>query len=335
MGSVLASLYLDPGEAQQVGTELDRLAPLHQELANRTGSYRKELKELEERIFWLLGFKVKPREHLGTILVVDDTPENLRLLSAALTQQGYTVSSAISGKLALSAVANKQPDLILLDIRMPGMDGYAVCEHLKGQAATQHIPILFLSASQETEDKVRAFAVGGADYVSKPFHIDEVLARVQHQLQIANFQQRLEAQNVTLREEMAKTRKVAQTLHLQEQLLRGIYEGVKLAIAVVDVLPNGKFHFVETNPAHEALTGLSCNRLKGRTLAEVLGKDQVQILQEQYRACVDGGQTLEYECTFPRPDGTLIPCRSTLVPLRNEAQRIFRIIATTVPTPAP
>ncbi|MBD1898024.1 GGDEF domain-containing response regulator [Coleofasciculus sp. FACHB-129] len=118
------------------------------------------------------------------ILIVDDTPENLRFLSGLLMKQGYTIRKALSGQMALTAIQTVIPDLILLDIMMPGMDGYEVCEKLKSDPKTAAIPVIFLSALSEAFDKVKAFSVGGADYVAKPFQFEEVLARVQNQLEL-------------------------------------------------------------------------------------------------------------------------------------------------------
>ncbi|MDY7016019.1 MAG: response regulator, partial [Cyanobacteriota bacterium] len=120
----------------------------------------------------------------GSILVVDDTPANLRLLVGMLTQRGYEARPAISGKLALSGARTMPPDLILLDIMMPEMDGYEVCAQLKTDERTREIPVIFISALDETVDKVRAFRVGGVDYISKPFRKEEVLARVESQLRL-------------------------------------------------------------------------------------------------------------------------------------------------------
>ena len=105
----------------------------------------------------------------GNILLVDDTPDNLRLLSNALTERGYKVRSVINGAMALMGAKAAPPDLILLDINMPQMNGYEVCEALKADAQTREIPVIFISALDEVLDKVRAFAVGGRDYISKPF----------------------------------------------------------------------------------------------------------------------------------------------------------------------
>jgi PleD family two-component response regulator len=137
-------------------------------------------------------------EQKGNILIVDDLPDNLRLLSETLSERGYEVQCAINGKLALMAVKNAPPDLILLDIKMPGLDGYEVCTELKSQASTSSIPVIFLSALDDVFDKVKAFSVGGVDYVSKPFQVEEVLARVENQLTICRLQKQLQRQNQKL-----------------------------------------------------------------------------------------------------------------------------------------
>jgi two-component system cell cycle response regulator len=116
------------------------------------------------------------------ILVVDDTPANLNVLSTILTQQGYKVRPANSGELALMVAQHAAPDVILLDIQMPGLDGFEVCKRLKAHNHTRDIPVIFISALDDVLDKVEAFEVGGADYITKPFQILEVLARVEHQL---------------------------------------------------------------------------------------------------------------------------------------------------------
>ncbi|MBE9223865.1 response regulator [Phormidium sp. LEGE 05292] len=143
----------------------------------------------------------------GNILIVDDTPENLQVLSATLTDSGYKIRGVINGKMALRAARSAQPDLILLDIRMPDMNGYQVCEHLKSDASTSEIPVIFISASDEVLDKVKAFQVGGVDYVTKPFQVEEVLTRVEHQLTIRRLQKQLIAQNQQLQEEIVERKK--------------------------------------------------------------------------------------------------------------------------------
>jgi sigma-B regulation protein RsbU (phosphoserine phosphatase) len=137
------------------------------------------------------------------ILIVDDTPANLRLLSQMLAGEGYHVRPLPDGPLALAAARAEPPDLILLDIKMPGMDGYQVCQHLKAEAQTRDIPIIFISALDAVQDKIDAFAAGGVDYVTKPFHAREVLARVATHLALRETQKQLEEANETMARELA------------------------------------------------------------------------------------------------------------------------------------
>lgn len=157
---------------------------------------------------------------LGNILVVDDTAENLRLLSTMLTQSGYTPRCVINGKMALRACNSNPPDLILLDIMMPEMNGYEVCQHLKLEAKTREIPVIFISAKDEVFDKVNAFAVGGVDYISKPFQFEEVLARIESHLSLRNLQKQLKEQNVLLQEEITSRLAVEKTLQEKNLILQ-------------------------------------------------------------------------------------------------------------------
>ena len=143
---------------------------------------------------------------LSDILIVDDTPANLRLLSHILTERGYKVRAVLSGPQALMAAQAAPPDLILLDIRMPEMDGYEVCQRLKTGEQTRDIPVLFISALSETEDKIKAFTVGGVDYITKPFQFEEVLARVQTHLALRNLHRQLQAANAELARQLDELR---------------------------------------------------------------------------------------------------------------------------------
>jgi len=124
----------------------------------------------------------------GKIMVVDDNPTNLKLLEDMLREHGYDVRSFPRGRLALTAADQEPPDLILLDINMPEMNGYEVCEHLKASASLAAIPVIFLSALNETEDKVKGFRSGAVDYISKPFQFEEVQARVETHLKLRRAQ---------------------------------------------------------------------------------------------------------------------------------------------------
>lgn len=124
------------------------------------------------------------KEDRAGIMIIDDQPQNLKLLEDMLGKEGYQVFSMPSGEMALKAIGKNLPDLILLDINMPGMDGYQVCEKLKAEKSTADIPVIFLSAFNETTNKVQAFQVGGLDYITKPFQYEEVIARVSVHLEL-------------------------------------------------------------------------------------------------------------------------------------------------------
>jgi two-component system, NtrC family, sensor kinase len=160
-----------------------------------------------------------------TILIVDDTPENLEVLSAALIDAGYRVSVAIDGESAIEQISFAPPELILLDVMMPGIDGFETCRRLKSSPATQDIPVLFMTALSETESKVRGLSLGAVDYITKPFQRQEVLARVRVHLQLRNFAQTLASQNQLLKQEIDQRKhtevELSKTLlHLQQAQVR-------------------------------------------------------------------------------------------------------------------
>ena len=135
------------------------------------------------------------------ILIVDDRVDNLKILSAMLTVHGYEVAQSDCGCLAIKLARTNPPDLILLDISMPEMDGFEVCQVLKSENLTKDIPVIFISALNEIASKSQAFQIGGDDYITKPFYIEEVLLRVENQLKIHRLQSELEARNFRLRQE--------------------------------------------------------------------------------------------------------------------------------------
>jgi len=150
----------------------------------------------------------------GEILIVDDNLEEINLLSNLLIEAGYKVRKAVNGKIALMGIKANLPDVILLDILMPDMRGYEVCEHLKKDRQTCSIPVIFLSALDEVIDKVTAFRVGGVDYVTKPFQIDEVLARIDTHFTLQLLQKRLSEQNEKLQKSEAEAREKSHQLEL-------------------------------------------------------------------------------------------------------------------------
>ena len=161
----------------------------------------------------------------ATVMVVDDTPANLDLLDRMLRTAGYRVLAFPRGRLALEAAAETPPNLVLLDVLMPDMDGFEVCRRMKTDPRLADIPVLFISALGETHDKLRAFAAGGADYITKPFNVEEVLARAGAHLEIAALQRRLREQNENLERLVAeRTRELASE---RARALRGFAERIR------------------------------------------------------------------------------------------------------------
>ena len=182
----------------------------------------------------------------GKILIVDDSINNLNLLERILSKKGYQVGIAASGKLAIETIELTKPDLILLDIMMPGMDGYEVCSQLKASERTRGIPIIFLSALAEVKDKVRAFNVGGVDYITKPFEPVEVVVRVENQLRLRELELKLRDKNLMYRREIAyreqaeiETRLLLETTKFQKEQIEELLLNI-LPKPIADRLQEGQ-----------------------------------------------------------------------------------------------
>lgn len=213
----------------------------------------------------------------GDILIVDDTPENLRLLSAMLTQQGYEVRSVIDGTTALMGIEAQPPDLILLDINMPEMSGYEVCQRLKANPALQSIPVIFISALNEAIDKVKAFAIGGSDYITKPFQVEEVLARIENQLTIRRLNRRLE-QLAALEERNRIARDIHDSLG---HALVGLNMQIQSSLSLWEKHPQKAFEFLveakqlgseALNAVRESVSAVRSDPLQGQLLEEAIAR---------------------------------------------------------------
>lgn len=189
---------------------------------------------------------IKSATEAATILVVDDNPNNLRVLETILVGAGFRILPAVNGGSALRAAQMALPDVVLLDVRMPGMDGYEVCRRLKEVASTRDLPVIFISALQETEDKVQAFRAGGVDYITKPFQSEEVLSRVRTHVELSHSRRQLALANEHL-EEVVVARTLALTesnnrLELamrHEQVLRQLLALSHSELAIADYLTQG------------------------------------------------------------------------------------------------
>ncbi|MEE3719616.1 EAL domain-containing protein [Tumidithrix elongata RA019] len=238
----------------------------------------------------------------GDILIVDDTPNNLRFLSTTLTEQGYKVRSVMEGAMALTVAQAAQPDLILLDIMMPNIDGYEVCQHLKANAKTRDIPVIFLSALDEVLDKVKAFSVGGVDYITKPFQLEEVLARIQTHLSLRAAQKEIHQLNSELEQRVRQRtsqleHEIAERLQAQEKLLH---------VALHDVLtglPNRAWFMksleqmlkqVKQQPNHcFAVLFLDCDRFQSinDSLGHLVGDQLLVSISRRIELCLRPGAT--------------------------------------------
>ncbi|NES04860.1 MAG: diguanylate cyclase [Okeania sp. SIO2F4] len=181
----------------------------------------------------------------NNILIVDDQIPNLRVLTAMLKEKNYQVRKATDGETAIEAVEIEPPDLIILDIKMPGMDGYEVCQSLKLNDATKDIPIIFISALNEVFDKVKAFDVGGIDYITKPFQEEEVLARIKSQLTIKQQQRLLEKEKERLKQEIQKRKEIEASLYQSRALISSIVNNSLDGVAALEAVRNPRTGNIE------------------------------------------------------------------------------------------
>ena len=251
------------------------------------------------------------------VLVVDDQQSNLRFLSKLLTAQGYQVYRAICGQLALNVAIAHCPDLILLDIRMPEMNGYEVCRRLKATAETEQIPVIFLSVLDEMNDKLQAFRVGGADYITKPFQVEEVLARIDKQVGLQKLQQQLKEQNYQLQ----------QSQSLLASILNSSLDGVVAYSAVRNSEGNiVDFQWLLINPAAEKFYGLLLNEIVGKNLLAELSQFRNNGLFDLYVSVVETGETVDGEFSYEHERDTIVWLHIVAVKLNDGLAVTFRNI---------
>jgi len=233
-----------------------------------------------------------------TILIVDDIPENLQLLAGMLSDQGYIVRLAPDGQLALQFVQSNPPDLILLDILMPDMDGYEVCKELKTSPTTQDIPVIFISALHEVFDKVKAFSVGGVDYITKPFEVQEVLARVENQLRLSRFSKQLLEQNARLSKEIEERKRIEherkraqEALQASESELRALFAAIPDPLFVI----NSVGRVLKLVPLAPEQLYKPADEQIGRTLHEIFEQPQAGIFLCYIQQALNTQQILNVE----------------------------------------
>jgi diguanylate cyclase (GGDEF)-like protein/PAS domain S-box-containing protein len=241
---------------------------------------------------------VHPPGGQATILIVDDAPDSLELLDEMLRSQGYQTFVANSGARAIDLAQRVQPDLILLDVMMPGMDGFETCRHLKAHPETTGIPVIFVSACSDTDDVVSGFDHGAVDYISKPVRLPEVRARVRTQLQVQSSSEHQKRQARRLR-----------------MIVEGMDEGLML------VGPDGRIQYA--NPASERCLGYSEAELAARPLASLLAEpaanDYAAYFERRDDAVLARCQGTR-EVRLLQADGSLRPIDLNLAPMASGEQ---------------
>ena len=261
----------------------------------------------------------------SNILIVDDTPTNLHLLSKILSKRGYKVRSVTNGQTALRAAKAKLPDLILLDINMPEMDGYEVCEKLKEDERTRDVPVIFLSALDEVPDKVKAFSVGGVDYITKPFQLEEVFVRIENQLQLRAARRLLAEQNNRLEQEVRDRMRAEEELRQSQQFLDSIIEHLPLALYTKDV--QNDYRYVLWNQACEEMFGISSEQAIDRNVRDLYPSDKAEVFEAQAKEVVDKKELQEVpEEEVESATGEKILLRTLQVPLLDEDGNVTHLM---------
>ncbi len=264
----------------------------------------------------------------GSILVVDDMPENVALLSRILAKQGYTVQTADNGPQALTIAQTVSPDLILLDINMPEKDGIETCTHLKQDARTRDIPVIFISALDGIEDKIKAFQAGGVDFIPKPFDYQEVQARVETHLALLRLRVQLQAANREL------TSQLGELTHSQE-LLR---ERQMKLDAFVNALPSLSFiydeegRYLEVMANETSLLSTDVDKLKGHLIAEMMPPHVTVLMMDAIQQAIGTGKTqvIEYQIQVLAGDERWFEGRIALMEKNAEGHSKVVFIATDI-----
>jgi PAS domain S-box-containing protein len=263
-----------------------------------------------------------------TILIVDDSHENLTVLKKLLTEQGYTVRVSLNGRQALRSVDIMQPDLILLDILMPDIDGYQVCQQLKANPESQAIPIIFISALKETFDKIKAFEIGAADYISKPIETQEVLARIEHQLHILRLQRQLSQENTRLTQEIQERQNAEVQLRKSEASLLQAQRIAQIGSWEFDVRSRKvtwsreKYRIFGLDPNSSAITY--------EDIIQRIHSDDQPLFEETVQEAITSGQPYDIEFRVIRPNGQIRYVESRGEAIINDQGQVIQLFGISV-----
>jgi CheY-like chemotaxis protein len=298
-GAVAESLYMSVGHIKDLAYPLwQRLSDLLGKKVTKNDFRRLLLERSATPTLASPAIEESDVEHTGdfkaNILIVDDIVENLYLLTDILTKQGYKVRSVTNGNMALRTVRNNPPDVILLDIKMPDINGYQVCSTLKSDEETSEIPVIFLSALNEVFDKVKAFQVGAVDYITKPFQPEEVLVRLQTHLTI-------QQQKHQLQQEIDQHQQTAEILYQSRALLASLLNSSRDGIAAMQAVRNlitgeiEEFRYLLVNPVFAKFLGKKREELTSKSVGKKLLNRLTPGLFEKFMQVVETGEALLQE----------------------------------------
>ncbi|MCT7979330.1 adenylate/guanylate cyclase domain-containing protein [Laspinema olomoucense] len=253
-------------------------------------------------------------QELGNILIVDDKLENIRFLANFLSLRGYSIRKATNGKYALNAAKMLPPDLVLLDINMPEMGGYEVCESLKNDPQTRDVPVIFLSAGNEVEDKLKAFQAGGVDYITKPFQLEEVLARVKTQLNLKTLQQQLKIKNEELQGTITGLKKAQADVEASQRELLALIKSMNELIYVLDA----EGRYLKIANTNTKLLSQPAEEILDKTIYDVLPQATAQLLLIEVREALARQETREVEYSFTIGQ-TKIEASASLSPISGDS----------------
>ncbi|MCP4701154.1 MAG: EAL domain-containing protein [Gammaproteobacteria bacterium] len=260
----------------------------------------------------------KTKTKKETLLVVDDVPTNLKVLLAYLHHLKFKVLIAEDGEDALEKVAYAKPGLILLDVMMPRMDGFETCRRLKANENTRNIPVIFMTALNDTVDKITGFQLGAVDYITKPFQQEEVLARITAHLKLRSLQQNLERKNLELEDQNKELLHIQQELKLSGKVIESTLEGV--------LITDANLHIVCVNHSFENITGYTIDEVRGknpRILAS--GQHDGNFFQQMWKSIQEYGHW-RGEIWNRRKNGEIYPELLNISEMKDEAGQLTHYV---------
>ena len=232
----------------------------------------------------------------GNLLVVDDDLTARQTMETFLTREGYDVRLAPNGEMALMIATEDPPELILLDIRLPDIDGIEVCQHLKEDQKTRNIPVIFISGLGDVVDKVKGFAVGGVDYITKPFQAEEMLARVETHLTLKRLQKKVEAQNAQLEQEIIRCNRAEERVRQAAQEWRTTFDSINDLVSLQDK----DFNILRANRAFADAFGMDIRTVPGKKCFEIVHGTKESWPTCPHRQTLESGQSVTEEFFEPR-----------------------------------